>query len=175
VRSERSAAPSSVRQLQEAGKAVAGAAGNVAVDRVRTEVGARSSRAAVELKAMAIAARASASSLRDQGHVSEADVVDRVAGRADRLAAYLGTASTDELVDEARRLSREAAEFARREPLLVVAGGFAMGLLIPKVLDVLGSKEASIQTSNSRSTSSSRSTSRRKKVDPRTTQQGESA
>jgi hypothetical protein len=170
VTSARSDAPSSVRQLQEASKAVAGAAGNVAADRVRTEVAARSSRAAVELKAFAIAARASASSLREQGHSNEAEMVERGAGRADRLAAYLGTASADELVEDARRFSREAAAFARREPMLVMAGGFAVGLLIPKVLDALGNRQASNQSSTR-----SRSTSGRKKSVPRTTPEGESA
>lgn len=136
-------APSSVRQLQDAGKAVAGAAGTVAVDRVRAEVDARSSRAAVELKALAVAIRASAASLREQGHGNEAAMVEQIAARADRLAAHLATASTDELVDNAKRLSQEAVNFARREPTLVVAGAFTVGLLIPKVLDAIGTRRAS--------------------------------
>jgi hypothetical protein len=41
---ERTASPSSAQQLQDAGKAVVGAAGTVAVDRVRAEVDLRSSR-----------------------------------------------------------------------------------------------------------------------------------
>lgn len=136
-------APSSVRQLQDAGKAVAGAAGTVAVDRVRAEVDARSSRAAVELKALAVAIRASAASLREQGHGNEAAMVEQIAARADRLAAHLATASTDELVDNAKRLSQEAVNFARREPTLVVVGAFTVGLLIPKVLDAIGTRRAS--------------------------------
>lgn len=135
--------PTSVQQLQDAGKAMVGAAGTVAVDRVRAEVDTRSSRAAVELKAFAVAMHASASSLREQGHGREADTVDQLAGRADRLAAHLATATTDDLLEDARRLSREAAAFARREPALVVAGAFTIGLLIPKVLDALASKRAS--------------------------------
>lgn len=140
---EHKAEPSSVQQLQDAGKAVVGAAGTVAVDRVRAEVDTRSSRAAVELKAFAVATRASASSLREQGHRREADTVDQLAGRADRLAAHIATATTDELLEDARRLSREAAAFARREPVLVVAGAFTIGLLIPKMLDALATKRAS--------------------------------
>ena len=141
ARIEHSDAAASVRQLQEAGKVVVGAAGTAAVDRVRVEVDARSSRAAVELKALANAMRASVSSLREQGHGSEAEIVDEVATRADRLAARLASASTDDLVEDAKRLSHEAAAFARREPVLVVAGAFAIGLLIPKVLDAIGTKE----------------------------------
>ena len=134
---------SSVRQLQEAGKVVVGAAGTAAVDRVRVEVDARSSRAAVELKALANAMRASVASLREQGHLDEAGIVENVAARADRLAARLAGASTDDLVEDAKRLSQEAVAFTRREPVLVIAGAFTIGLLIPKVLDAIGTKVAS--------------------------------
>jgi hypothetical protein len=143
---EHNDAPSSVRQLQDAGKVVVGAAGTVAADRVRAEVDARSSRAAVELKAFAVAIRASAASLREQGHGSEAGMADQIAGRADRLAAHLATASTEDLVESAKRLSQEAVNFARREPTLVVAGAFTIGLLIPKVLDAIGTRRASEQS-----------------------------
>ena len=143
---ENSEAPSSVRQLQEAGKVMVGAAGNVAVDRVRVEVDARSSRAAVELKTLANAMRASASNLREQGHGDEAGIVENVATRADRLAARLANASTDDLLDDARRLSQEAVAFARREPVLVIAGAFTIGLLIPKVLEAIAPKVASDQS-----------------------------
>ena len=146
ARIENSDAPSSVRQLQEAGKVMVGAAGTVAVDRVRVEVDARSSRAAVELKALANAMRASVSSLREQGHGDEAGIVEKVAARADRLAARLASASTDDLVEDAKRLSQEAASFARREPVLVIAGAFTIGLLIPKVLDAIAPKVVSDQS-----------------------------
>jgi hypothetical protein len=140
---EQTESPSSVQQLQDAGKAVVGVAGTVAVDRVRAEVDMRSSRIAVELKAFANAFRASASSLREQGHGSEAEMVDQFAGRADRLAARLATASTDELLEDAKQLSREVMAFARREPALVVAGAFTIGLLIPKILDLITTKRSS--------------------------------
>lgn len=145
---EHTDAPSSVRQLQDAGKAVAGAAGAVAADRVRAEVDVRSSRAAVEIKAFAVAIRASASSLREQGHRSEAEMVDQFAGRADRLATRLSTASTDDLVEDAKRLSHDAVAFARREPALAVAGAFTVGLLIPKMLDLVASRRAMHQASS---------------------------
>ena len=140
---EQAGSSSSVRQLQDAGKVVVGAAGTVAVDRVRAEVDMRSSRVAVELKAFANAFRASASSLREQGHASEAEMVDQIAGRADRLAAHLATANTDELLENAKQLSGEAVAYARREPALVVAGAFTIGLLIPKVLDVIATRRDS--------------------------------
>ena len=126
-----------VHDLQDAGKVVVGAASAVAADRLRAEVDVRSSRAAVELKAFAVAMRESVRSLREQGHGGQADLVDDVAGRADRAAAHLAARSTDELVAEARELASQAAGFAKREPALVVAGAFTLGLLIPKVLDAI--------------------------------------
>jgi hypothetical protein len=127
----------SVRGLQDAGKAVAEAAGSVAGDRVRVEVDARSSRAAVELKAFGIALRESGASLREQGHDGQADLVEDVARRADRLAARLAAADTDDLIDDAKRLATQVAAYARKEPALVIAGAFTLGLLVPKLLDAV--------------------------------------
>jgi hypothetical protein len=120
--------------VQDAGKAVAEAAATVAGDRVRIEVDARSNRAAVEVKAFALSMRASSASLREQGHDQQADVIDEVAARADKLALHLVKSDTDELVDDARRLAHQAIAYARREPALVIAGAFTLGLLIPKVV-----------------------------------------
>jgi hypothetical protein len=132
-----------VRGLHDAGKVIAEAAGTVAGDRARVEVDLRSSRAAVDLKALAVAMRASSASLREQGHDGQADLVDEVAGRTDRLAARLATAGTDELVEDAKRLVRHAAAFARKEPALVIAGAFTLGLLAPKVLEAVSESKGS--------------------------------
>jgi len=134
---ESEASTTSVRGLHDAGKAVAEAAGSVASDRVRVEVDARTSRAAVELKALSVAIRASSASLREQGHHGQADLVDEVAARTDRLAARLAAADTDDLVEDAKRLAMQAAAFARKEPALVIAGAFTLGLLVPKVLEAV--------------------------------------
>ena len=108
----------SVQSLQDAGKVVVEAAGSVAGDRLRIEVDARASRAAVDLKT---------------------DIVDEVALRADRLAARLATAAPEDLVEDGKRLAQQAATFARREPMLVIAGAFTLGLLVPKVLEAVSS------------------------------------
>ena len=141
---ESEASTTGVRGLQDAGKVVVGAAGTVAGDRVRVEVDARSSRAALELKTLAVAMRASSSSLREQGHDAQADLVDEVAGRADRLAARLAAADTDDLVEDAKRLAQQAAAFARKEPVLVIAGAFTLGLLVPKVLEAVTKEPATL-------------------------------
>ncbi len=122
-----------IHNLQDAGRAAAEVAGAVASDRLKTEVNARSSRLAVELKAFAVSMRMSSQSLREQGHDSQADIVDDVASRADRLASRLATSDSDDLVEDAKRLLREAAAFARQEPLLVIAGALTLGLLAPRL------------------------------------------
>ena len=129
----------SVQSLQDAGKVMVEAAGSVAGDRLRIEVDARASRAAVDLKTIAVAMRASSASLREQGQEGQADIVDEVALRADRLAARLATAGPEELVEDGKRLAQQAAAFARREPMLVIAGAFTLGLLVPKVLEAVSS------------------------------------
>jgi len=129
----------SVQSLQDAGKVVVEAAGSVAGDRLRIEVDARASRAAVDLKTIAVAMRASSASLREQGQEGQADIVDEVASRADHLAARLATAGAEDLVEDGKRLARQAAAFARREPMLVIAGAFTLGLLVPKVLEAVSS------------------------------------
>ena len=126
-----------VHDLADAGKVVAEAAGAVAGDRVRTEVEGRASRAAVEVKAFAVSMRASSASLRDQGHVGQAELIDEVTARADRLAAHLATADTDDLMEDVKRLAQQAASFARQEPALVIAGAFTLGLLAPKAIAVI--------------------------------------
>ena len=133
-------ATTSVHDLHDAGKVVVEAAGTVAVDRLRTEVDARSSRAAVEIKTIAVAMRASSASLREQGNENQAAFIDEIAGRADRLASRLASADSDDLVEDAKRLAAEAAAFARKEPVLVIAGAFTLGLLVPKVLDAIGDR-----------------------------------
>lgn len=134
---ENEASPA-VRGVQDAGKAVADAAGTIASDRLRVEVNARSSKLAVDLKAIANAMRASGASLHEQGHDGHAELIDDLARRADRLAARLATADPDDLTEDAKRLARQAAAFARKEPFLVIAGAFTLGLLVPKVLEVVG-------------------------------------
>ena len=76
-------AATSVHDLHDAGKVVVEAAGTVAADRLRTEVDARSSRAAVEIKSIAVAMRASSAVLfREQGQEGQAAFIDGIAGRA---------------------------------------------------------------------------------------------
>lgn len=138
------ASSTGVRGLQDAGKVVVEAAGTVAADRARVEVDARSTRAAVELKTVAVAMRASSASFREQGHEGQADLVEELAGHADRLATRLASADTDDLLEDAKHLAQQAAAFARKEPALVIAGAFTLGLLAPKVLEAITKERATL-------------------------------
>lgn len=110
-------------QLQEATRLVSDVAGTVVGDRVRSEIGARSSEIAVETKALAQAMREASRSLKEQGHEAQASLAEDIAGRADRLAAYLRKSDAKTLIADGKTWGREASEFAKREPLLVTAGG----------------------------------------------------
>jgi hypothetical protein len=121
--------------VQETTRVVTDVAGTVIADRVRTEIGARSSTIAVETKAFAQALREAGRSLHDQGHETQASVADDVAGRADRLAAYLARTDANTLIADGKKLGREAGEFVRKEPLLASAGAFTLGLLATRWLN----------------------------------------
>ena len=121
-------------QVQETTRFVSDLAGAVVGDRVRNEIGARSSEIAVETKALALAMREASRSLQEQGHEAQASLAEDIAGRADRLAAYLGRSDAKTLIADGRNWGREASEFAKREPLLVTAGAFTLGLLATRWL-----------------------------------------
>ena len=131
-----------VHDLHDAGKVVVEAAGTVAVDRLRTEVDARSSRAAVEIKTIAVAMRASSASLREQGNENQAAFIDEIAGRADRLGSRLASADSDDLVEDAKRLAAEAAAFGDPDECFESQDAFTLGLLVPKVLDAIGDQRS---------------------------------
>jgi hypothetical protein len=121
-------------QVQETTRLVTDVAGTVVGDRLKSEIGARSSEIAVETKAFAQAMREAGRNLHQQGHDTQATVAEDVAGRADRLAAYLAKSDATTLIADGKRWGQQAGEFARKEPLLVTAGAFTLGLLATRWL-----------------------------------------
>jgi hypothetical protein len=69
------------RQVGATARAVTEVTGGVLVDRLRDEISDRSAQAAAELTAFAQAMRAGSGSLRDQGHDTQASVVEDAARR----------------------------------------------------------------------------------------------
>ena len=66
--------------------------------------------------------RRSAQELRDQGKRTPAGIFDRASETADRVAAYLSSSDADRMV-------RDAEDFARRRPALVITGAAITGFL----------------------------------------------
>ena len=71
--------------------------------------------------------RSIAEELRSQGKDAPANLAEQVAGQADRVGDYLKGASGD-------RILRDAEDFARRQPMLVTAGGLALGFAASRFL-----------------------------------------
>jgi hypothetical protein len=122
------------QQVGGTARVVTDVAGTVVGDRMRSEITARSAQVAVETKAFAQAMREASRSFRQQGNETQAYWADAAAARADRLAAYLANADLQTLTADGKRWSREVSDFARREPLLVSAAAFTLGLLATRWL-----------------------------------------
>jgi hypothetical protein len=122
------------QQVGGTARVVTDVAGTVVGDRMRSEITARSAQAAVETKAFAQAMREASQSFRQQGHETQASLADATAARADRLAAYLVSADLQTLMADGRKWSREVSDFARKEPMLVSAAAFTLGLFATRWL-----------------------------------------
>ena len=105
-------------QAQEKAQQVKGQAS----DQVRQQVDERSTQAGEQVNSIAQALRRTGESLRGEGSEAPARVTDAVAERAERLGGYLRDSDAD-------RILRDVEDFARRQPWLVAAGGFVLGLL----------------------------------------------
>jgi hypothetical protein len=121
-------------QVQEKTRLVTDVAGAVVGDRVRSEIDARSSKMAVEAKAFSQAMSEASRALQEQGHDAQADFVQDMAGRADRLAAYLVRADAKRLLADGKKWGQQASELARNDPLLATAAAFTLGLLATRWL-----------------------------------------
>jgi hypothetical protein len=111
-------AEQAVQQVQDRAREAKGHAGG----RVRQLVDERTGDAASQVRSTAEAMRRTGSQLREEGNDGPAKIAEAVAGRAERVGQYLEHADAD-------RLLRDLEGFARRQPWLVAAGGFVVGLL----------------------------------------------
>jgi hypothetical protein len=105
-------------QVQEAGREM----GKRAKDRVREEIDRRSSDAGSQVKSVAEGLRQAGTDLRKEGNPAVAKVADTAAEKIDGVAVYLTTSDADALL-------RDLDALARRQPMLVVAGAFVLGIL----------------------------------------------
>jgi hypothetical protein len=120
-------------QVQEKVKESAGQAKSQAGERVREQVDTRSTQAGEQVRSVAQAMRQSGEQLRGQQKEGAAKVVEGSAERAERLGSYLERANADEIL-------QEVENFARRQPWVVAAGAFAVGLVAARFLKASSSR-----------------------------------
>jgi len=98
-----------------------------AQDRVRVEVDRRSTQAGDQLTATAEALRHTSQELRTKGNEPHAKVTEAAADRMDQVGDYLRGADAD-------RILADVEDLARRQPMVVAAGGLMLGLVAARVL-----------------------------------------
>jgi hypothetical protein len=101
--------------------------------RLSEQVDQRSTEAGQRIAGTAGDVRSVAEELRRQGKDAPANLAEQLAGRADRVGDYLKGASGD-------RILRDVEDFARRQPLLVAAGGLVLGFAASRFLKASSSR-----------------------------------
>jgi gas vesicle protein len=126
--------PNTADQAKEKASEVAGQAQEKAQEaagqakgRARDEIDRRSTDAGQQVKTTADDLRSVGEQLRSQGKDTPAKLADQAADRAQRLGGYLEDADAD-------RILRDVEDFARRQPLAVVAGGVVLGFAAARFL-----------------------------------------
>jgi hypothetical protein len=98
-----------------------------AKDRVRSEVDRRSTQAGEQLGSLAQAMRRAGDDLRSDGNEPHGKVAEAAAERMDQVGSYLRRADADTLLSDVEDL-------ARRQPMVVIAGGLMLGLAAARFL-----------------------------------------
>lgn len=115
---------------QQATEQVKGAAregAQQARDRARDEVDRRSTEAGEQVSATADAIRQASSHLREQGQDQPARLVEQAAGHVERAGSWLQDSDGD-------RILNDVEDFARRNPMAVIAGGVVVGFALSRLL-----------------------------------------
>jgi len=121
---ERSTTDEVKERAQEVVSQVQDTAGNVkeqAGDRLARMVDERSTQGGEQAIAMADSIRRSVESMREQGQDAPARMAEQAADRVQALGLYLRD-------NDGNRILADVEDFARRQPLVVAAGAFVLGL-----------------------------------------------
>jgi hypothetical protein len=110
-------------QAQEKAQEAAGRAQGM----LREQVDQRSTEAGERLSGAASDIRSVGEELRKQGKDTPARFADQAAERTERLGSYMSDADADTILGDVE-------EFGRRQPLAVLAGGVAVGLVAARFL-----------------------------------------
>ncbi len=129
----RSGVQEAAGQAQERLQQTAREAAGQAQGRVREQVDTRSTQAGQQVRSVADALRRTGEDLRGQQKEGPAKVLEQGAERAQRLGTYLEQSDAD-------RILRDLEEFGRRQPLVVAAGAFVLGVAASRFLKASSSR-----------------------------------
>ena len=101
--------------------------------RLGDQVDQRSTQAGERVAGTASDVRSIAEELRNQGKDAPANLAEQVANQADRVGDYLKEASGE-------RLLRDVEDLARRQPMLVAAGGLVLGFAASRFMKASSSR-----------------------------------
>jgi hypothetical protein len=101
--------------------------------RLSEQVDQRSTQAGERIAGTASDVRSIAEELRGQGKEAPANLAEQLANQADRVGDYLKGASGD-------RILRDVEDVARRQPMLIAAGAFALGFAASRFLKASSSR-----------------------------------
>lgn len=101
--------------------------------RVRDQVDQRSNQAGEQVSTTASDIRSVGEQLREQGKDGPAKIADQAADRAEKLGGYLSNSDADTILSDVE-------DFARKQPLAVVAGGIALGFAASRFLKASSSQ-----------------------------------
>jgi hypothetical protein len=116
-------------QVQEKAQEAAGQAKG----RVREQVDQRSTTAGEQVHGVAQDARSVAEELRNKGKDQPAKYAEQAADRVERLGSYLKDSDADTILGDVE-------DFARRQPMAVLAGGLALGFAASRLLKASSAK-----------------------------------
>jgi len=112
-----------VEQGQEKAQEAAGKAGG----KLREQLDQRSHQAGEKVSGAAQDLRSVSEELRSQGKETPANIADKAAERTEQIGSYLKEANGD-------RLLEDIEDLGRRQPLVALAGGLAVGLVAARFL-----------------------------------------
>jgi hypothetical protein len=112
-----------------------------AQQRVRATVDQRSSETGEQLRSVAEVMRHTSSELRSRGNDPHAKIAEQAADRIDRLGGYLTNADADQML-------ADVEDLARRQPLVVAAGGLIVGLAAARFLKASSERRSGQHASN---------------------------
>jgi hypothetical protein len=126
-------------QAQEKAQEAAGQAKG----KVRDQVDQRSTQAGEQVHSAAQDARSVAEELRSKGKEQPAKYAEQAADRVERLGSYLKDSDGDKILGDVE-------DFARRQPMAVLAGGLALGFATSRFLKASSAKRYQTSGGSSR-------------------------